>query len=192
MLDVFESRGATVHFFSPLHDGVLPRDADVVYLGGGRLEGCVGELAANICMRESLWAHVARGGRIYAEGAGLAYICRAIATLCGRLWPMAGLLPAVAHYHHGTSDSGAVELNTIRGSWLFNAREQVRGYLDPEWTIRPDGCHLPTVAAPDHAHDLVGNYQVVGSRIHLDFAARTEFAERFFHPCRRHCLSPIS
>lgn len=191
-LDVFESQGATINFFSPLHDESLPRDTDVVYLGGGQFEGRLGELAANICMKESLWAHVASGGRIYAESAGLAYICRAIATPCGRYWPMIGLLPAVGRYRGTGLDRRAVEFATMRGSWLFNPGEHVRGYLDAGWGIQPDGCSLPLAPAGVHGHHVLGDYQIVGSRIHLDFAARPELAARFFQPCTGSSLNPVS
>ena len=56
-----------------------------------------------------------RGGRVYAEGGGLAYICRSM-MYGGQLYPMAGLLPAVATYQPVVPKP--VELRTCASSWL--------------------------------------------------------------------------
>jgi cobyrinic acid a,c-diamide synthase len=190
--DVLESQGATVNVFSPLRSESLPNGTDVVYLGCGQLERHVGELAANVCLKESLWSHVLSGGRVYAEGAGLAYLCREIVMPCGRHWSMAGLLPALARRHPQPPPDRAVEVHTGRGSWLFPASEMVRGYLDSKWIIHPDGSLLPLVSETEHSHDLVGDYRIVGSRIHLNFAARPDCVDRFFQPCQRAPLNTVS
>lgn len=191
ILDIFELQGATVNYFSPLSDESLPPATDVVYLSCGRIEHCVSELAANVCMKESLRRHVASGNRVYAEGAGLAYICRAAAMADGREWPMAGLLPTVADYHRRGGCEHAVEIDTSRGSWLFSPRQHMRGYLDPSWTIRPDGGEGFRLLKAACNHALLGDYQVVGSRIHLDFTACPDLVERFFQPYRGNPLNPV-
>ncbi len=191
-LDVLESQGASVNFFSPLNSESLPPGTDVVYLGCGKLGQYVSELSANVCMRESLWSHVAAGGRIYAESAGLAYLCRELVMPCGQSWSMVGLLPALAHRHPNPAPDRAVEFSTTRGSWLFPSNECVRGYLSNKWIIHPDGSLIPLVSQSEHSHDLVGDYRIVGSRFHLNFAARPDHAERFFQPCRKAHLRPVS
>lgn len=192
ILDVFERHGATVNFFSPLCDESLPPGTDVAYLGGGQLHNYVSELAGNVCMKESLRGHVSSGRRVYAENAGLAYICRAIVMPGQQEWPMVGLLPTVACYRSPAAPDHAVEHNISRGSWLFSARQRVKGYLDSSWTIRPDEGGMPRIFASTGDHDLVGDYHVVGSRLHLDFAARPDLAARFFRPYRKRRLYPVS
>ncbi len=190
--DVLESQGATVNVFSPLRSESLPADTDVVYLGGGQIERHMNELAANVCIKESLWNHVVNGGRVYAEGAGLAYMCREIVMPDGRHWPMVGLLHALARRHPQPPADRALEVNTARGSWLFPSNERVRGYLNSKWVIHPDGCLVPLVSEAEHSHDLVGDYQIVGSRIHLNFAARADCVDRFFQPYRHARLNTVS
>jgi cobyrinic acid a,c-diamide synthase len=191
-LDVLESQGATVNVFSPLRSETLPSKTDIVYVGCGQLERYAGELAANVCLRESLWSHMLAGGRVYAEGAGLAYLCREIVMPCGHHWPMMGLLPALARRQPQPAPERAVEVHTGRGSWLFPAGESVRGYLNSKWVIHPDGCLMPLVSEAEHSHDLVGDYGIVGSRIHLNFAARPDCVDRFFQPCSKARLKPVS
>ena len=96
-LDLLELQGATVKVFSPLTDAELPEGTEVVYLGCGHPERCAEALAANRCLVSALCDHVLQGGRVYAEGGGLAYLCEEIATPKGQRWPMVGVLPAVAH-----------------------------------------------------------------------------------------------
>lgn len=94
-LDLLELQGASVRTFSPLHDEGIPEGTDVVYLGCGHPENADARLAANLCMKMSLCKHVFAGGRVYAEGGGLAYLCEAIERENGLRTPMVGLLPAV-------------------------------------------------------------------------------------------------
>jgi cobyrinic acid a,c-diamide synthase len=191
-LDVLESQGATVSVFSPLKSDRLPAHTDVVYIGCGRTDEYVAELAANCCLKESLWNHVVSGGRIYAESAGLAYLCREIVAPGGRHWPMVGLLPALARRNPQPAPDRPVEVTVARESWLFSADERVRGYLSSKWIIHPDGGLSGLVSEAEHSHDLVGDYQIVGSRIHLNFAARPACVRKFFLPCRRSRLNTVS
>jgi len=181
-LDVLESQGATVSVFSPLRSERLPDHTDVVYFGCGQPEDYVPELAANFCMKESLWNHVVSGGRVYAESAGLAYLCREIVMPGGHHWPMVGLLPALARRNPAPAPDRPVEVTLARGSWLFAAQERARGYLSSKWIIHPDGCLTGLVSEAEHSHDLVGDYRIVGSRIHMNFAARPAYVRRFFLP----------
>src|SRR5690606_27303091 len=95
-LDLLELSGATVVNFSPLRDECLPPDTDIVYFGCGHPERFAADLAANCCMQSALRTHVCSGRRVYAEGGGLAYLCRYIKDHGGKCLPMAGILPAAA------------------------------------------------------------------------------------------------
>ncbi len=183
-LDVLESQGATVNVFSPLRSERLPSDTDVVYFGCGQPEEYVHELAGNFCIKEALWNHVVSGGRVYAESAGLSYLCREIVMPGGHHWPMVGLVPALARRNPAPGPDQPIEVTLAQGSWLFAARETIRGYLSNKWIIHPDGCLSGLVSEAEHSHDLVGDYQVVGSRIHLNFAAWPTCVRKFFLPGR--------
>ncbi len=191
-LDVLESHGATVSVFSPLRSDRLPDRTDVVYIGCGRTDEYVAQLAANCCLKESLWNHVVSGGRIYAESDGLAYLGREIIAPDGRRWPMVGLVPALARRHPQPASARPVEVTVGRGSWLFTAQERVRGYLSSKWILHPDGGLRGLVSEAEHSHDLVGDFQIVGSRMHLNFAARPAWVRKFFVPGRRPRLNPVS
>lgn len=190
-LDLLELQGATVRTFSPLHDERLPEDTDVVYIGCGHPENAGLRLAANQCMRTSLAEHLFAGGRVYAEGGGLAYLCESIDLgerrgkgrgECGRVLPMAGLLPAVAELHDDAPPPEPVEVTLSQGNWLGEGWSQLRGYLNRRWQLRPTGPLTCYAAEEGHEHDLVGTARTIGSRIHLNFAAQPEFLRAFFAP----------
>jgi len=199
-LDLLELRGAAILDFSPLHDERLPR-ADVVYLGCGHPENHAQALAENDCMRLALREHVLGGGRIYAEGGGVAYLCHQMEDSHGQLQRMVGLLPAVAHRHdwtgredrarHADPSQRAPDDQPPRpvaatiddGCWLGTAGQSLLGYLDNRWRLELRGACHTCLKEAEHQRDLIQCGRVIGSRIHLDFAAQLHLLQGFFQPC---------
>jgi cobyrinic acid a,c-diamide synthase len=182
-LDMLEMRGATVRVFSPLRDEFLPAETDIVYLGCGRPQDHAAALAENHCLMMSLKDHICAGRRVYAEGGGLAYLCQHVDLGDGTLVPMIGVLRAVAHRNPQPSAPEAVELTLAVDSWLGAAGTQVRGYRNSNWQLEPTGCLTHFTAEADGQLDLIGRHQVIGSRVHLNFAAQPALLGRFFQPC---------
>jgi cobyrinic acid a,c-diamide synthase len=187
-LDLLELEGANVVDFSPLRDEILP-EADVVYLGCGHPEMYAEALSGNHCMLLALRNHVRSGGRVYAEGGGLAYLCQRLETTGGAMVPMVGALPAVARLNRQMAAPVPVEARLRGQSWLAPAGTHLRGYLNGHWVLEPVGPMRSYLAGPGHELDLVGQYQVIGSRLHLNFAAQSEFLKGFLSP-REYSLAP--
>ncbi len=182
-LDAFERHGVTVRDFSPLRDEALPANTDIVYIGCGRPDLYLDELGENHCLLSALRDHVCCGRRIYAEGGGLAYLCRQIALSDGRHSPMAGVLPAVARWNDLATDPRPVERTIARDSWLGRKGRRVRGYLNEHWAIEPGDRHLTAgFAGPEGMFDLVERHQAIGSRVHLHLAAQPDLLESFLRP----------
>lgn len=181
-LDLLEARGATVVDFSPLREESLPPDTDIAYFGCGHPERYADELSDNHCMKTALRDHLRRGRRIYAEGGGLAYLCQAMQLADGQRYRMAGIFPAVARRNTQPGPAVPVEISLDRANWLGHAGSSLRGYLNPTWDLEPAGPLAGFVADPEHEFDLVGTFQAVGSRVHLNFAAQPEFLHHFFYP----------
>lgn len=181
-LDLLEMRGAAIRDFSPLRGEALPPQTDLVLLGCGHIEHDATALAANHCIKQALKAHVDRGGRVYAEGSGLAYLCQEVALPGNRNYPMAGVLPAVARLNPAPSPPEPVELTLANDTWLAAENSRLRGYLNTNWLIEPVGPLASFAAEPRHALDLVGRKRVLGSRLHLNFAAQPALLPSFFRP----------
>ena len=178
-LDLLEFRGAKIVDFSPLRDEVLP-EADIVYLGCGHPELEAEALAANHCMLLALRNHVRGGRRVYAEGGGLAYLCEHMETPKGEFEPMLGVLPAIARLNRQRSPVRPVEAMLAKDNWLGRAGTSLRGYLNSNWLLEPTAPLGELLADPGREMDLVSQFQVVGSRMHLNFAAQPSVLDNFF------------
>ena len=186
-LDLLEMRGATVVDFSPLRDEVLPPETDVVYLGCGHPERYADELLRNHCMMLTLTNHLCAGHRIYAEGGGLAYLCRQIVLPDGRALPMMGAIPAVAHLQPNAGAPQPIEVTFAQDTWLARSGDRMRGYLSSHWRIEPERGLMGCTLAADHEHDIVRAHQAIGSRVHLNFAAQSHYLNRFLEPQGKLC-----
>ncbi len=175
-LDLLEMLGATIYDFSPLRSDRLP-DADVVYLGCGPADEYAGELANNVCMKQSMHEHLATGGRIYAEGGGLAYLAQQMVLDRGEGYPMCGVLPIVARLDGQASNVRPAELTLVRDNWLGSQHSRLRGYVSSKWSIERAGGRTD-----QESMQFVGHHQVVGSRLHVNFAANPELLRHFFEP----------
>jgi cobyrinic acid a,c-diamide synthase len=90
-LELLQTMGASVSFFSPLADAALPA-ADAVYLPGGYPELHAARLAANHDLLDALRAHVAAGRPLLAECGGMMLLLERLTDLEGKAHAMAGIL----------------------------------------------------------------------------------------------------
>lgn len=181
-LDALEARGAEIADFSPLHSDALPLEADIVYLAGTRIEPWAAALSRNICMKEALRAFVHRGGRIYAEGAGLAYLCERLVSTTGEQFAMAGLIPAIGLQKASGTGYRAAELSLSDNVWLGSRGVKLRGYADDSLELLPSEDLNYFAQEVDQRYDLVGADRVIGSRLQVDFAAQPHLLSSFFRP----------
>ena len=90
-LRVLEKLGATVTFFSPLHDQQLPQ-ADALWLPGGYPELHAEKLSQNHNMLDQIQTFFAAGKPILAECGGMLYSLETLTDLEVNTYPMLGLL----------------------------------------------------------------------------------------------------
>ncbi|MBI1902000.1 MAG: hypothetical protein HYS13_12930 [Planctomycetia bacterium] len=180
-LDLFDLHGVQVLDFSPLRDGDLPGRVDIVYVGCGHPERFARELSQNYCLLAAIRNHVCAGRRIYAEGGGLAYLCRQITTGEGRTIPMTGILPAVAHYNALPCVRPA-EVMFSSDCWLGRTGTRLRGYLNSRWLLEPTGPLTPHAADAEAPDAVVGRKHALASRLHLDFALQPDAFASFLRP----------
>jgi cobyrinic acid a,c-diamide synthase len=181
-LDLLEAAGAELCDFSPLRSGAIPAGVDVVFFGSGQPEQHAAELANNHCLKQSLRCFAAAGGRIYAEGSGLAYLCREMVFPCGHCVAMSGLLPATARWLPPTAEAEPTEVTFGASSWLVPSRTALRGYRHPGWQIEPRGAMVTYALDRSQRLDVLGRGNVIGSRVLFNLAANRHVLRRFFEP----------
>ena len=181
-LDLLEAAGAELCDFSPLTSGGLPPGTDIVFFGCGHPERHAAQLAANHCLMQSLRCFAAGGGRIYAEGSGLAYLCRELVFPCGTTVAMSGLLPAIARWLPQSPGPEPTEVVFGASSWLVPSRTTLRGYRHPGWQIEPRGPMVTYALDSRQRLDVLGRGNVIGSRVLFNLAANQHLLRRFIEP----------
>jgi cobyrinic acid a,c-diamide synthase len=180
-LDMLEAAGAELCDFSPLRSEAIPDGTDIVYFGCGHPERDPAKLAANHCLKQSLRTFAACGGRVYAEGGGLAYLCRELELPGGRCIAMTGLLPAAARWLDRT-DGQPAQITFGVSSWLCPAHVSLRGYRHTGWQIDPRGPMVTYAEDAGQRLDVLGRGNVIASRVLINLAANRHLLRRFFEP----------
>ncbi len=179
-LESLERCGARIVDFSPVKDERIPEGTDVIYLGCGQPGPYARDLSNNHCLKAAIRNHVRCGGRIYAEGAGAAYLCQWMEIQPGQFVRGVGLLPAAGRRLPRFGEPLPVTVTVARPTWLAGKGAVLRGYRSPEWWFQPEPLLAPTIAEPGVEYDIIGNDRVVASVIHLDIGAHPDLLSSFF------------
>lgn len=191
-LERLRDAGATLRFWSPLHDQALP-EADGLYLGGGYPELHAGALSANVAMRRQVRAFAESGRPVYAECGGLMYLAEALATADRRVWPMVGVLPAQVSMEPARLAIGYRDLEMARGGLLGPAGTRARGHEFHCSRLGPVPPSVPRIYAVTDAcgsETRVEGYSIggtVASYVHLHFGSNPALAVHFVRACARPC-----
>ena len=117
--------GAELIFIDSLQDR-LP-EIDGLYIGGGFPEFFLEELEANCQLRRDIADAVERGLPVYAECAGLMYLCSGICWR-GRRHEMVGAVPAEVEISQRPQGHGYVEAEVTGENPLFPIGMTLRGH----------------------------------------------------------------
>lgn len=174
-LDLLGAMGATLEYFSPLHDSRLP-DADAYYFPGGYPELHLDVLAANTAMADAIRTAHAAGKPIVAECGGMMTMFEAITDAAGRRVPMLGLLP------------GEVKMQSRLGGL------GLQSVALPEGTLRGHTFHYSVTDTPlaplavaekqsgSQGEAVYRSGRLTASYLHLYWPSNPEAAARLFLP----------
>lgn len=186
-LDLLESYGAELVYFSPLKDRRLPDKIDGLYIGGGYPELFADKLSSNTELLADIKKYGQAGNPIYAECGGLMYLTQAIRDFSGRTYPMVGLIPAVAVMQSKREALGYVDLEVLEDNFITLKGEKIKGH-EFHWSrlenVKDDIKYLYQSNKRDKQKKegiKLGN--VLASYTHIHFASFPEMAERFVKFC---------
>jgi cobyrinic acid a,c-diamide synthase len=187
-LDILESLGAKLVFWSPLTD-TLPPDVQGLYFGGGFPEVFAAELTKNSLARDAVRAAIRAGMPTYAECGGLMYLCEQIIDFEGRSHSMVGVLPTTASmgshltlgYRQATAlqDSPLIPTNTLVWGHEFHRSSLSIEPEKPLFQIQTYHSQSPATQEGWQIHQIHASY------IHLHFGGCLEIPARFL----QHCLN---
>jgi len=124
-LEALMNANAEVIFINSFEDR-LP-EVDGLYIGGGFPEFFLKELEKNRGLRKDIAKAVEAGLPVYAECAGLMYLCRSIEWE-GRSYEMVGIIPAEVRISEKPEGHGYVVAEVIGENPLFPIGLAVRGH----------------------------------------------------------------
>ncbi|MDD2832497.1 MAG: cobyrinate a,c-diamide synthase [Methylotenera sp.] len=166
-LDCLTDMGASLKFFSPLHDQCLP-EADAYWLPGGYPELHLSEIGANVAMKNSLQTAFEANKPILAECGGMMALSDSIDNQ-----PTFGLLAGKSQIHGKLQGLGSLKAKLPQGE--LGTHTFHYGSFTTE---------LPPIATADTRFGKVENiYQhgsIIASFLHFYFASNPKAAAYFF------------
>ncbi|SJZ37283.1 cobyrinate a,c-diamide synthase [Selenihalanaerobacter shriftii] len=127
-LELLESRGVKIEYFSPVNDERLPENIDGLYIGGGFPESFLEELSNNHSMRENIKKMIELGIPTYAECGGLMYLTEKIINFDGKEYEMVKVIPGVTAMQDRLQAMGYVKANVEVDNILLSKGQDIRGH----------------------------------------------------------------
>ena len=120
-LEILESHGAELVYFSPLTDQSLPENIDGVYIGGSLPEEFVDLLSQNEMIKHVLRAAFEDGVPTFAEGGGFMYLTNSVETTAEDAFGMVGFIPGKIKMHATLKAIGYREISGHQDNFLLRS-----------------------------------------------------------------------
>lgn len=114
-IECLEAMGATLCFFSPLNDSLLP-GCDAIWLPGGYPELHPDGLTNNRPMIEALRQHITAGKPLLAECGGMIALAESLVDTEGQMHRLMGILPGTVHMQKKLAALGMQSLSLPDGT----------------------------------------------------------------------------
>ncbi|SDS44792.1 hydrogenobyrinic acid a,c-diamide synthase (glutamine-hydrolysing) /cobyrinate a,c-diamide synthase [Halopseudomonas xinjiangensis] len=175
-LDVLESLGAELVFFSPLRDSALP-DVESLYLPGGYPELHLEQLASNRAMQSAIRQHQQSGKPILAECGGMLYLCETLTDAEGTTAEMVGLVSGQVTMQKRLAALALQEVSLPEGS--------LRGHTFHHSALQCEHPVLVRGECPNYKRTAEAVYRLgrlTASYIHLYFPGNPRAVAALFQP----------
>jgi cobyrinic acid a,c-diamide synthase len=182
-IELLQSLGCDIAWFSPLRDKALPAGAGGLYLCGGYPELHAPALAANRDLLTDIRAQICSGLPAIAECGGFMYLHE---YLDGQ--PMAALIPGEAFETGALRRFGYITLTAATDNLLLAAGESVRAHEFHYWDSSNPGQSLRAVKAGNAAKSwpcVHATETLYAGFPHLYFHAKPSVARRFVQQAAR-------
>nr|WP_106783217.1 cobyrinate a,c-diamide synthase [Lysinibacillus timonensis] len=188
-LELMESKGVEVVYFSPLEDEELPCDVDGLYLGGGFPEEFAQILASNDRVKQSIKAAIENGLPTLAECGGFMYLTESIESTDHKTYEMVGLIPGRVQMQTRLAALGYREISGENDNYLLGGYK-ARGHEYHYSIFKTNGEELP------YAYKSVGMrgvmkegylvHNLVAGYTHFHFASCPEMVDNWVNKCVEH------
>ena len=184
-LELLESLGAELVYFSPLEDKKLP-ECDGLYLGGGYPELYAKVLQDNFSMRASIKNAVDSRLPCIAECGGFMYLMKAFRDKNGQVYDWAGVVDGETYMTQKLNRFGYVVLTAKRDNMLCKKGGQINGhefhYSDS--TNNGDTFAVAKASGTKAWEAVYTTSNLYAGYPHIHLWGNTEFAVNFVKACR--------
>ena len=179
-LDMLEEMGASLVFFSPLHDKEIPKTCDALLLGGGYPELFAEKLQANISMRTSIRNAFQTGMPVVAECGGFMYLHDKLTDQNGNAYEMAGALPGTCAFQGKLVRFGYIQVQEKESNFLSSGKS-IKGHEFHYYDSTDNGCAcVATKPGTKRSYDCVLDQDDLFLGFpHLYYPSNPEFARSF-------------
>lgn len=186
-LRLLEKYGATIEYFSPLHDMLLPKTCDGLLLLGGYPELYAKALSENEGMKRAIKEAFHQKMPVVAECGGFMYLHTAITDKSGIQYEMADVLRGVCSYKKKLVRFGYIELQENKPLFLPEG-ERIKGhefhYFDS--TDNGEDCVASKpMAKKSYSCVVEGETYWLGFP-HLYYPSNPAFAKKFVEKARKY------
>lgn len=167
-----------LEFFSLLRGYELPKDVDLVYIGGGYPELYREELAGNRSMIESIQEYVDSGKYLVAEGGGLMYLTNAIDGI-----DMVGIIDGESIITDKLGRFGYVNIETKKDSIYGPEGTKLVGNEYHKSEIKSSEENIFKVTKPMSSREWACGYSnknMIGYYQHFNFLGNMQVLENLF------------
>lgn len=173
-LRLLEQMGATLSFFSPLSDSVLP-EADALWLPGGYPELHAKALSENYAIQQQIKTFADTGKPVLAECGGFLYCLQDLTDLDDATYPMCGALAGHGAMRGKRGCQGMQTAMLPEGALQGHAHHRSRSHATPEPIAHGKRQRHP---APGEA--IYREKGLTASYLHLFFASNPEAIAAIF------------
>lgn len=184
-LQILESFGAELVYFSPLRDDTLPENIQGLLLCGGYPELHGKELENNIHMRQSIRERLLAGMPCLAECGGFLYLLDGLTDAEGKRWNMVGALAGEAVPKGKLVRFGYVEVTAREDTPFLPAGQALRAHEFHYWDTNDNGDMFQAVKASGKGHwpCMRQEQQILAGFPHLYYGSNPELAGNFVKGC---------
>lgn len=187
-LEILQSYGAAIVYFSPLANEPLPENVDGLYLGGGFPEEFAKELSHNGVAKETIRNAIDKGLPTIAECGGFMYLTESIETTQNTIHQMVGVIPGKVKMQSKRAALGYREITGQPNNFFINENEIARGHEFHYSTFEAD-LEIP------HAYETKGmrgmkkdgylKGNLVAGYTHFHFGSCPEIVGNWILNCQR-------
>jgi cobyrinic acid a,c-diamide synthase len=185
-LELLESNGAELVYFSPLAGEVVPTHVDGLYIGGGFPEEFADQLAKLVNVKDSVRSAVLTGVPTLAECGGYMYLTDEIVTTEGESYPMVGVISGTVKMQKQLAALGYREVTGRMGNFLLLEGEVAKGHefhYSTFSTSEQQPAAYRTKGLRGEKEEGFVRENVVAGYTHLHFASNPKIVRTWIEKC---------